>query len=233
MKLNTVFCAIAVLLTLPLAGEAAIVQNGSFENPLNTWVNTSANYMAVADGSTAITSWAVTQANGRGVAWAMNPTNDSYFASAGSYFVDLSGFGVEAGPNAALEQTLQNLIAGQTYTVGIDYWGDPVKIAIGGTLVATAGSASYGWSHLSSTFTASGMQELISIGRGGSSGVAFVDNLTVSGPDASNTTGNGKLPEPGSFALVAAALLALGGTRSHRARHFSKPSADMLHNGLT
>ncbi len=207
MTIRAIPYAISAFLAFPLAGNAAIVQNGSFENPLGTWVNTSANYMAVASGSSAITDWAVAGALGRGVAWAQNPTNDGYFASAGTFFVDLSGFGVEAGPNAALAQDLQNLIAGETYTVGIDYWGDRVTLAIGGTTIATAGSTSGGWTHLTTTFQAIGSQASLSIGYTGSSGVAFVDNLTVTGREAG---GGGNVPEPGSLTLVAAALGAFG-----------------------
>lgn len=204
----------ALLLSLfmasPLVGNAAIVQNGSFENPLGTWANTAANYMAVATGTSAITGWGVSNATGRGVAWARNPTNDGYFASSGSYFVDLSGFGVEAGPNSALIQDLQNLIVGETYTIGIDYWGDRVTISIGGTAIATAGAASSGWTHLTTTFQATAAQAALAIGYIGGSGVAFVDNLTVAGPEAGSNGNAGNVPEPGSLALVGVALGALG-----------------------
>lgn len=198
--------ALSILLTLPGAAMAAIVQNGSFENPLSTWTNTSSNYMAVATGATAITGWSVVQAAGGGVAWAQSPTSDGYFPSQGSYFVDLSGFGVEAGTLAKLQQTLQNLIAGQTYTVGIDYWGEGTTLSIDGSQIASTSAASSGWTHLSASFQAVDTQALLSVGRNGSSAVAFVDNLTVTGREAGN--GN-NVPEPGSAALLVAALAAL------------------------
>lgn len=204
--------ACAALAVFPLAGQAAIVQNGSFENPLNTWVNTGANYMAVASGSSALTGWEVVNAGGRGVAWAQSPTNDGYSPSNGSYFVDLSGFGTEAGPNAALTQTLQNLVVGETYTLGIDYWGDAATLKLDGNILATAGSASNsGWMRLSTTFQAASAQALLTVGRGGTSGVAFVDNLTVVGPEA--TGGASPVPEPASLVLMSAGLAALAARR--------------------
>lgn len=197
----------AALAVFPLAGQAAIVQNGSFENPLDTWVNTSFNYMTVASGSSALTGWEVVNAGGRGVAWAKSPTNDGYSPSDGSYFVDLSGFGTEAGPQAALTQTLQNLVVGETYTLGIDYWGDAAALKLNGNTLATAGSASNsGWTRLSTTFQAASSQALLTVGRGGSSGVAFVDNLTVTGPEATGNTS--PVPEPSSWLLMSVGLLA-------------------------
>lgn len=199
--------ALSILLTLPGAATAAIVQNGSFENPLNTWANTNSNYMAVATGGTAITGWSVVDASTRGVAWAKSPTNDGFSPFDGAYFVDLSGFGNEAGPLAKLQQTLQNLIAGETYAVGIDYWGEGTTLSIDGNQIAGSGAASNGWTHLSTTFQAAGTQALLSVGRiGGTSAVAFVDNLTVSGREAG---GGNNVPEPGSAVLVVAALAAL------------------------
>lgn len=217
MTFNANTLVISAILTLPLVGNAAILQNGSFENPLNTWVNTASNYMAVASGSPAITGWTVAHAAGRGVAWAQNPTNDGYSASAGSYFVDLSGFGTEAGPQAVLTQVLQNLVVGETYTIGVDYWGDRVTLAIGGATVATAQSSSTYWTHLTATFQAGGAQEALAVGYNGGSGVAFIDNLTVTGREAGGS-GAGSVPEPGSLALAVVALGAVCGLRRQRVR---------------
>ena len=76
--------------------NAAIVQNGSFENTANTWVNTACNYMA-ASGNT-ITGWSVGSSATGPVAWGQSITCDGFAAANGSYFVDLSGFGTAAGP---------------------------------------------------------------------------------------------------------------------------------------
>lgn len=210
MKIKCRVWAWAALTVFPLAGHAAIVQNGSFENPLNTWVNTGFNYMAVASGSSALTGWDVVNASGRGVAWAQSPTNDGYSPSHGSYFVDLSGFGTEAGPDAALTQTLQNLVVGETYTLGIDYWGDAATLKLNGSTLATAGAASNsGWARLTATFQAASSQALLAVGRGGTSGVAFVDNLTVSGREATGGGGASPVPEPASLLLMATGLAAL------------------------
>ena len=210
MKIQRRVGALAAIILLPLAGHAAIVQNGSFENPSNTWVNTSANYMTVASGSTALTGWEVVNAAARGVAWAKSPTNDGYSPSDGSYFVDLSGFGTEAGANAALTQTLQNLIVGDTYTVGIDYWGDAATLKLDGNVISTIGAASNsGWMRLGATFQAASAQAVLTVGRGGNSGVAFIDNLTVTGREATGGGNTSPVPEPASAMLMLAGLAAL------------------------
>jgi Protein of unknown function (DUF642)/PEP-CTERM motif len=196
--------AFSLFAALPMAGTAAIVQNGSFENPNATWTNTLGNYMGVASGSTAITGWSVVGAQLRGVAWAQNPA-ETYFASQGAFFVDLSGFGTEAGPAATVQQTLQNLIAGETYAVSIDYWGDRATLSIDGSTIGTSAAASNGWLRLNSSFVASGSQALLSVGYIGTSGVAFVDNVTVTGREA----GSSQIPEPATLSLVAAALAGL------------------------
>ncbi|MCB1998105.1 MAG: hypothetical protein H6933_20620 [Burkholderiaceae bacterium] len=195
----------AILMLAPLAGRAAIVNNGSFENPLGTWSNTVANYMAVANGSTAITGWTVANAGGRGLAWAKAPTQEGYAASDGQYFVDLSGFGTESGPTAALQQMLQGLVTGQSYSIAIDYWGDRVSLGLEGSTLATAAAASSGWTRLTAGFVATGEQMLLSVGYQGTSGVAFVDNLDVVG----DTGSGGTVPTPGSAVLAATALGAL------------------------
>ncbi len=187
------------------AASAAFVSNASFENPGNTWTNTAANYMAVATGSSAINGWAVVNAGGTGVAWAKAPTGESYPAAHGTYFVDLSGFGTQAGPNARLEQTLQNLIAGETYTLSLSYWGDRATLSIDGLQIGAAGLSSNGWSSFSANFQATGSQALLSVGYIGTSGVAFVDNFRISGPEAGVA-----VPLPGTLPLMLGALGLLG-----------------------
>ena len=201
--------AVLLLALHAAAAPAAIVQNGGLENIQNTWINTSCNYMA-ASGST-ISGWTVGASATGPLAWAKAPTCDGYVASEGAYFVDLSGFGTVAGP-ASLDQMLQNLIAGETYTVGLDYLGAAPELRIGGVAFSAAAATSSGWTHLSASFVATGSQGLLSLKNVSSSGVVFVDNVTVAGREA-----GGSVPEPASWSLVALGLAAAG-RRRHRVR---------------
>jgi hypothetical protein len=183
------------------AAQSAIVQNGSLENLQNTWSNTSCNYMAA--GATDITGWTRGAAATGPVAWGRTTTCDGFAASQGSYFVDLSGFGTVAGP-ASLDQMLQNLIAGETYIVGIDYLGAAPELRINGLAISSSAGGTSGWTGLSASFVATGSQALLSLQNISGSGVVFVDNVTVAGREA-----GGSVPEPGALSLAAVALAAL------------------------
>src|ERR1051326_6955570 len=75
--------------------------------------------MSLPAGSTAIPGWTVTASTTNEIVWAMTPTCDSHTAVAGTFFLDLTGFGGDS-PFGGVQQTLHNLTIGQTYKVSLD-----------------------------------------------------------------------------------------------------------------
>lgn len=119
------FCASAALVGVyaqdemrPSAGTN-LVRNGSFENPRNTWMDTTCNYMSLLASSKAIPGWTVTQTTTNEIVWAMTPTCDNHTAAKGTFFLDLTGFGGDS-PNGGVQQTLHNLTVGGSYRFSVD-----------------------------------------------------------------------------------------------------------------
>lgn len=200
--------ALALIGTLPLAASAAFLQNGSLENLGGTWTNTTCNYMAVAPGSSAISGWTVTASAAAPMVWGRETTCDGYLADDGEYFVDLSGFGTAAGLGAALEQTLVSLVAGESYTVSLRYFGNAPDIAVDGVSLGATGAGMLAWQTLSGSFVAGGGSALLSLRNVPSSGFVFIDDVRVSGPLAG---GPGTVPLPSSLALAGLGLLLAAG----------------------
>ena len=222
MSLAKLSGPVAAMMLLSGTASASILLNGSFEDLNNNWTNTLANYMAVPGGNSSIADWSVS-ASGRGVVWGKNTTSDGYNASQGSYFVDLSGFGNEAGLSV-LSQNIQNLVIGQTYAVGLDFLGQASSLWVGSNHVLNSGNYSQAnsWSHLTGSFVATQTTELLQLKNDWpAASIVFVYNLTVAGPEAtSSTVGNG-VPEPGTWTLILPTLLAFGFTRRLRKNRLS------------
>ena len=127
---------LALVLVLPAPGQVPNhVRNGSFENPKNTWVNTTCNYMALTAGSTTIPQWAVTSDTVNEIVWAFAPTCDGVSAAAGKYFVDLSGFGGDS-PNGGVQQIVKKLTPGQQYSFSIAVVGTVPLVTVDGVPLA-------------------------------------------------------------------------------------------------
>jgi hypothetical protein len=161
-----------------------LVKNPGFENTKKTWQDTSCNYMALYAGSTKIPFWTVSSSTVNEIVWAMTPTCDGHTAAAGTFFIDLTGFGSDS-PNGAVEQTLKNAIAGQTYNFSIDMITDnlPPLVTIDGTTITlTAGrtikKGSDVWTVEKGTFVAQSTDPLLVIQNRGNE-IGFIDAVSV------------------------------------------------------
>ncbi len=191
----------ATLATLLPAAQAGFLHNGGLEDLAGNWADTTCNYMAVAPGSSVIDGWTVSTGATGPMVWGRSTTCDGYAAAEGSHFVDLSGFGTDAGLAAALEQTLNALVAGETYTVSLQYYGAAPTIAVDGVSLGAAGAGVTSWTTLSGSFVAGGSTALLSLRNVPSSGFVFVDDVQVSGPSSGTP-----VPAPASLALAGLAL---------------------------
>ncbi|HTS65002.1 MAG TPA: hypothetical protein VMH28_23425 [Candidatus Acidoferrales bacterium] len=192
---------VLILPVEPLAHSANLVQNGSLEDLNGQWVNTNANYMSLLAGATAIANWTVSAGTTNEIVWAKSPTSDNHNAADGVFFVDLTGFGSDS-PNGAIQQTLANLIIGQSYAFSMDveFVGSVPMVTVGGTTIAmTAGTPfTVGidtWTPETGSFIAASTNPLLKIAnqQAGQS-VDFIDNISVTGPAA--------VPEPAALTLV-------------------------------
>ncbi len=172
---------------LTIAGGANLVQNGSLEDLNGAFVNTSANYMALTGGATAIAGWTVTPTTTGSIVWGKSPTTDNHTASSGTFFADLSGFGATS-PNGGIQQQLQNLIAGQQYTFSIDTQGPAPLVTVGtATVSLSAGTpfqvGSDTWTPQAGSFIAGSTNPLLTIAnQSPGQQVNFIDNIVITGP---------------------------------------------------
>jgi hypothetical protein len=127
-----------IFLFASFTANANLFTNGSFEQ--GDFVdNTGDGFMALPNGSTAITGWTVYNDT---LSWGNNSTPLGIRSSDGYFFLDLTG-GDDTLPHAGVSQTI-GTTAGKIYTVSFDLgtyqtnpnWGGPVS------LLATAGSTS-------------------------------------------------------------------------------------------
>lgn len=202
----------ASLATIGATAQANLLVNGSFED--GAFVNQGNQTMSLAPGSLVIAGWTVlTDAT----AWIGSGNPFGLSASDGNRFLDLTNYSAGA-PFAGVSQTIATT-AGATYTLSFDLggsngWGRPdslVASAAGTSIVFTTGPASAttpnnDWYAESLTFVAVGASTTVTLQ--GSAGFNYIglDNASVdlvSGPAPA-------IPEPGTWAMMAAGLGALG-----------------------
>ena len=193
----------ALGLIVASSAHAAIVQNGSFETLTGPFVNSAANYMQLANGSTEIAGWTVSTTKGN-IVLAQSPTDDGFNAAQGTYFVDLSGLGSES-LDGALSQTIST-VAGAHYAFSLDlYSGNNGTIiaSVGGNPITLASGASFtigntSWTPWSGTFTGNALDTsptlMIKNGTPGSQ-LDFVDNVSI-------VRTGGSVPEPAAWSLM-------------------------------
>jgi hypothetical protein len=196
--------------------------NGSLEDPSSAFVNTVGNYMSLLAGSTAIAGWTVSSTTTNEIVWAKSPTSDSHNAAAGTFFVDLTGFGGDS-PNGAIEQMLTGLVVGQSYSYSMDVEvvGSLPLVTVGGTGVTLSPGPPFSvgidrWTPETGTFTATSPNELLQISNAlAGQQIDFIDNISVTGPSAAPT-----VPEPATLTLMALGLA--GVVRRYRGRHSTR-----------
>lgn len=178
--------ALAPFCLAPSTFAADLVNNGSFENLNNTWVDNTGNNggQSVAQGSTTIPGWTTTQE----LAWINTPNNYAgSYATAGNFHLDLTGYR-DAAPLAGVTQTLAT-VAGTRYTLSFDLgvntaYGSSVGIVanVGGVSSVFHFDAPQGgqsWSKRVLTFTATSATTALTLT--GSTGSQYVglDNVSV------------------------------------------------------
>jgi hypothetical protein len=161
-----------------------LVANGSFENPKNTWMDTSCNYMSLLAGSTTIPHWTVTPETVNEIVWGMSPTCDNITAAAGKLFVDLSGFGGDS-PNGTLTQTIKKLVAGRQYSFSVAIAETVPLVTVDGVPIAlTAGKpfhkGSTTWIPENGSFTAQSASAVLTIQNPQPGAqIVFIDRVSI------------------------------------------------------
>jgi hypothetical protein len=227
MKLRHLL-ALAATTGLASAAQANLLANGSFES--GSYVGGSyGNYQGqqLFAGSTAITNWTV---GGTDVAWLQSGANNVASAD-GAFFLDLTGYcdlgnngsgycggNVAPGVYGSVSQAISTVV-GATYHLSVEggtYGVSPVAPM----LVASAGGTSQSfqlpsntpvtgtWTTYTLDFVATATSTTISFGGTGGSptGTYYlgVDKASV------ELVSLPAVPEPGTWALMAAGLLAVG-----------------------
>jgi hypothetical protein len=198
--------AAAALGALAPAAHANLLANGSFEDIGQASMQGWGGFTFGAGYSPVLPGWAID-------AGTVDVTTSGSFwgpASAGVHSLDINGW--NAG---TISQTLAT-VAGQAYRVSFDYSRnvagapDPAQALVnagsGSFFVSAANDGSYGsghamqWKGASFDFVAGGASTLFSVAAvTGTNGGVYFDNFSVTA-----------VPEPGTWAMLAAGLAAVG-----------------------
>ena len=197
------------LATCALGASAGpnLLTNGSFET-ITGFVNQGNDTMSLPAGSTVMTGWTVITDT---TAW-IGPTNPfGLSASDGSYFLDLTNYQFGA-PFAGVRQTIATT-PGSTYRLSFDlgsstFWGRPDSLsasAAGASATFTTPSTGTNndWTHESLLFVATGASTAVQLQGVAGFNYIGLDNVSVEFVSAA------PVPEPGSWALLAAGLAPL------------------------
>jgi hypothetical protein len=217
MRFRSLTLAAALAAAGPAAHAANLLLNGSFEE--GAFVNQGNQTMSPTVGSTVITGWTVLTDS---TAWINAGNPFGLAASEGSRFLDLTNYSA-GSPFAGVSQTIATT-PGASYTLSFDLggsngWGRPdglIASAAGTSQVFVTGSPSAAtpnndWYHESMSFVATGATTTITLQ--GNLGFNYIglDNVSVdllSGPGPSPDPVPA-IPEPGTWALMAAGLAAV------------------------
>lgn len=119
------------------------------------------------------------------IVWGKTLTCDGHTAGAGTYFVDLTGFGSDSS-NGAVQQTLNNLTVGHKYSLSLDVIDDhlPPLITVDGTALTLTKGTSFTkgsdvWTIYKGSFIAQSANPVLAIQNQGIS-VELVDNVVIS-----------------------------------------------------
>jgi hypothetical protein len=206
-------CAVWMMAALAFSARSAtLVANGSLEDLNNQFVNTAANYMALSAGATSIANWMVSAGTTGQIVGGKSPTSDGHNAAAGTFFVDLTGFGSNS-PNGAIQQTLSGLVLGQSYSFSMDVEvvGSLPLVTVGNLTVSLSGGPPFpvgtdSWTPETGTFIANATSPVLKImNQTPGQQITFIDNIAVSGPT---------VPEPTTIPVLA--LVVIGFLRTAR-----------------
>jgi hypothetical protein len=215
--LHLAACAVAAALATPAHAATNLLTNGSFEDASagNTAPGATQTFTQYV-GTTNMDGWLVV---GDSVAW-IGGAQFGLSASDGGKFLDLTDYAVGA-PYGGVQQSFVST-PGQSYTLTFDLgssaqWGPTSALTAMVAVVAGTASQTFSstnvtgnnvWQSYSLTFTA--LNPTTTITLQGAAGDYYIglDNVSV--------VATAPVPEPGTWALLAAGLAAVGSVAARR-----------------